>query len=169
MVHFNPDRWRCKNWYFLTYTHTYWLYPCPSCLLHDLEYVTPVDGAIFLSKGIWKSGFECKTVSLELMTSDASEAKMKFWPMKYISRRFIKHEYLRSRAYICLSLSSPSGDLSIKSWTIEILVRTSWILHPGILIQRLPKYSSKHYIPMCIIWKTTSEALEENKLYVGSY
>ena len=127
MVHFNPDRWRCKNWYFLTYTHTYWLYPCPSCLLHDLEYVTPVDGAIFLSKGIWKSGFECKTVSLELMTSDASEAKMKFWPMKYISRRFIKHEYLRSRAYICLSLSSPSGDLSIKSWTIEILVLTSWI------------------------------------------
>ena len=38
-----------------------------------------------------------------------------------------KHEYLRSRAYICLSLSSPSGDLSIKSWTIEIHVLTSWI------------------------------------------
>ena len=41
-----------------------------------------------------------------------------------------KHEYLRSRAYICLSLSSPGssfGDISIKSWTIEILVLTSWI------------------------------------------
>ena len=39
----------------------------------------------------------------------------------------VKHEYLRSRAYICLSLSSPSGDLSIRSWTIEIIVLTSWI------------------------------------------
>ena len=38
-----------------------------------------------------------------------------------------KHEYLRSRAYICLSLSSSSGDISIKLWTIEILVLTSWI------------------------------------------
>ena len=38
-----------------------------------------------------------------------------------------KHEYLRSRAYKCLSLSSPSGDISIKSWTFEILVLTSWI------------------------------------------
>ena len=42
-----------------------------------------------------------------------------------------KHEYLQSRAFICLSLSSPpsslSGYLSIKSWTIEILVLTSWI------------------------------------------
>ena len=34
----------------------------------------------------------------------------------------IKHEYLR-----CLSLSSPAGDISIKSWTIEILVLTYWI------------------------------------------
>ena len=41
----------------------------------------------------------------------------------------VKHEYLRSRAYICLSLSSSSssGDISLKSWTIEILVLTSWI------------------------------------------
>ena len=40
----------------------------------------------------------------------------------------IKHEYLRSCAYICLSLSSPSsGYLSIKSQSIEILVLTSWI------------------------------------------
>ena len=39
----------------------------------------------------------------------------------------VKHEYLRSRAYICLSLSSSSGDISIKSWAIEILVLTSWI------------------------------------------
>ena len=41
----------------------------------------------------------------------------------------IKHEYLRSRAYICLSLSSPASpeDISIRSWTIEILVLTSWI------------------------------------------
>ena len=41
-----------------------------------------------------------------------------------------KHEYLRSRAYICLSLSSPSSSswyLSIKSWTFEILVLTYWI------------------------------------------
>ena len=38
----------------------------------------------------------------------------------------VKHEYLRSRAYKWLSLSS-SGDISIKSWTIEILVLTSWI------------------------------------------
>ena len=38
-----------------------------------------------------------------------------------------KHEYLRSRAYKCLSLSSPSGDISVKSWIIEILVLTSWI------------------------------------------
>ena len=47
-----------------------------------------------------------------------------------ISAWYFKHEYLRSRAYICLSLSSPSsssGDISIKSWTIEILVLTSWI------------------------------------------
>ena len=39
----------------------------------------------------------------------------------------IKHEYLRSRASTCVSLSSPAGDISIKSWTIEILVLTSWI------------------------------------------
>ena len=41
---------------------------------------------------------------------------------------YVKHEYLRSRAYICLSLSSPvPSHISIKSWTIEILVLTSWI------------------------------------------
>ena len=45
-----------------------------------------------------------------------------------------KHEYLRSRAYICLSLSSPSSssslpeDISIKSGPFEILV------HPRILL-----------------------------------
>ena len=40
--------------------------------------------------------------------------------------REIKHEYLRSRAYIRLSLSSPS-DLSSISHIIEILVLLSWI------------------------------------------
>ena len=41
----------------------------------------------------------------------------------------IFQEYLRSRAYICLSLSPPASpeDISIKSWTIEILMLTSWI------------------------------------------
>ena len=33
----------------------------------------------------------------------------------------------------CLSLSSSSGDVSSILDFIEILVRTSWILHPGIL------------------------------------
>ena len=50
----------------------------------------------------------------------------------YAIKKVVKHEYLRSRAYICLSLLSPvssssSGDIYIKSWTIEILVLTSWI------------------------------------------
>ena len=42
----------------------------------------------------------------------------------------IKDEYLRSRAYICLSLSSPfpsSCDISSISYIIEILVLLSWI------------------------------------------
>ena len=39
-----------------------------------------------------------------------------------------KHEYLRSRAYIRLSLSSPSSsDISSNLTTIEILVLLSWI------------------------------------------
>ena len=45
-----------------------------------------------------------------------------------------KHEYLRSRAYICLSLSSSSSHLSsnfvlfiIFLTSIEILVLSSWI------------------------------------------
>ena len=48
--------------------------------------------------------------------------------------KIIKHEYLRSRAYICLSLSSPCDSyLSVNLLrysilnTIEILVLTSWI------------------------------------------
>ena len=47
---------------------------------------------------------------------------------------FFKHEYLRSRAYICLSLSSPLSDrypnfvlFIIFLNSIEILVLTSWI------------------------------------------
>ena len=40
----------------------------------------------------------------------------------------IKHEYLRSRASTCVSLSSPvPGHLSIKLSPIEILVLLSWI------------------------------------------
>ena len=45
----------------------------------------------------------------------------------------IKHEYLRSRAYIRLSLSSSSsGDISIKSWTIENRDTRAYILDPCI-------------------------------------
>ena len=41
---------------------------------------------------------------------------------------YFKHEYLRSRASTCMSLSSSvPGHLSIKSSTIEILVLISWI------------------------------------------
>ena len=48
----------------------------------------------------------------------------------------IKHEYLRSRASRCLSLSSSSsGDHYSNLTTIEILVLISWILDPGILHQ----------------------------------
>ena len=48
--------------------------------------------------------------------------------MNNAKKHVFKHEYLRSRAYICLSLSSPSSsDISIKSWTIEILMLKSWI------------------------------------------
>ena len=50
--------------------------------------------------------------------------------------KHIKHEYLRSRASRCLSLSSPSGDRYSNLTTIEILVLISWILHPGILCLR---------------------------------
>ena len=41
----------------------------------------------------------------------------------------VKHEYLQSCAYICLSLSSPSSsaDISVLSLTIEILALTSLI------------------------------------------
>ena len=49
---------------------------------------------------------------------------------KLLSRNFyqkIKHEYLRSRAYICLSLSSPSSQSYSNYATIEILVLVSWI------------------------------------------
>ena len=52
----------------------------------------------------------------------------------------IKHEYLRSRAYICLSLSSPfssSCDISSISYIIEILVLISWISHPRIFLTTL--------------------------------
>ena len=56
---------------YLCYAHTYWLYHCPALLLHALEYVTAINEAIFLVKAMWKSGFECKTVSFELMTSNA--------------------------------------------------------------------------------------------------
>ena len=46
---------------------------------------------------------------------------------KYTKYHF-KHEYLRSRAYICLSLSSPlSSHRCSNLTTIEILVLLSWI------------------------------------------
>ena len=64
-----------------------------------------------------------------------------------------KHEYLRSRAFICLSLSSPpsssSGYLSIKSWTIEILVLTSWISASKNFVEELGS-SMKLLVIMCL-------------------
>ena len=57
----------------------------------------------------------------------------------YIYIYIIKHKYLRSRAYICLSLSSPSSHLlkiytfSVKSRTISIEIFTrAYILDPCI-------------------------------------
>ena len=49
----------------------------------------------------------------------------------------IKHEYLRSRAYKCLSLSSPLTDRYSKLIHIEILVLISWVSHPWIFSQTL--------------------------------
>ena len=49
----------------------------------------------------------------------------------------IKHEYLRSRASRCLSLSSSSGDRYSNLTTIELIVLVSWILHPGIFFKRV--------------------------------
>ena len=63
-----------------------------------------------------------------------------FLPAKFLP------EYLRSRAYRCLSLSSPSGDRYSNLTTIEILVLISWILHPGILQLKLPS-QTKNYDP----------------------
>ena len=57
------------------------------------------------------------------------------------SRLLVKHEYLWSRASICLSLSSTSSVTSqIRDITaIKILVLTSWIWHPRILNLKRPK------------------------------
>ena len=53
-----------------------------------------------------------------------------FW-IDYEATLHFKHEYLRSRAYICLLLSSPfpssSCDISSILYIIEILVLLSWI------------------------------------------
>ena len=59
------------------------------------------------------------------------------------------HEYLRSRASTCLSLSSTSSVTSqIRDITaIEILVLTSWISHPRIFILKMKSlsYQNTHY------------------------
>ena len=55
----------------------------------------------------------------------------------------VKQEYLQSRASRCLSLSSSSsGDVSSTLESIEILVLTSWILHPGICVKKPNEGSS---------------------------
>ena len=48
-----------------------------------------------------------------------------------------KHEYLRSRASRCLSLSSSSSDISSNMTNIEMLVLISWILHPRIFVKEM--------------------------------
>ena len=70
----------------------------------------------------------------------------------------IKHEYLRSRASICLSLSSPpssSGDLSINSYTFvsfshSTLSRYSCLhlgsLHPRIFCNQGELFIVKHNV-----------------------
>ena len=65
----------------------------------------------------------------------------------------IKHEYLRSRASRCLSLSSSSGDF----WKfIKILVLTSWILHPRILFSEVSSvYVQVHIFKSVYVCSTT--------------
>ena len=66
----------------------------------------------------------------------------------------VKHEYLRSRASTCLSLSSTSPVISqIRDITlIEILVLTSWISHPRIFDLKCPKMSFRSFWQYMILW-----------------
>ena len=60
-----------------------------------------------------------------------------------------KHEYLRSRAYICLSLSSPLSSHRYSNFTtIEILVLLSWITASK-------EFSSTKYLMLEKMQKTT--------------
>ena len=70
------------------------------------------------------------TMDLEKWQIDKNFLK---W-LKYTPPFQFRHEYLRSRASRCLSLSSSSSCHSYSTLTIiEILVLISWILHPWIL------------------------------------
>ena len=65
---------------------------------------------------------------------------------------------------ICLSLSSSSssGDISIKSWTIEILVLTSWIPASKNFLSR-NDYISK--VDEKIIWKESFGKFSSKQLF----
>ena len=69
----------------------------------------------------------------------------------------IKHEYLRSRASRCLSLSSSSSGshrcpiFHIFGQFIEILVLVSWILHPRIFWKMIREKKKKKIAQL--LWK----------------
>ena len=58
----------------------------------------------------------------------------------------IKHEYLRSSAYICLSLSLSPVKSNRALLAIEILVLLSWISHPGIFFSYLYSFKIHHIV-----------------------
>ena len=77
----------------------------------------------------------------------------------------IKHEYLRSLAYICLSLSSPSGYLSIKS--NHRLSRYSCLhlgsLHPRFFLKCMYHHEARIYIICSIALTNKNEKVQSSE------